>query len=68
MRRGPLKTAYEIFKLMESHSRGMLLSVASECLKKKVAEVEDFSGLIRDGTYRSRDSSASECRSFEYLL
>ena len=31
----PHKTAYEIFKLMKSHSRAMLLSVASECLHKK---------------------------------
>ena len=31
----PQKTAYEIFKLMKTHSRGMLISVASECLKKK---------------------------------
>ena len=31
----PQKTAYEIFKLMKSHSRGMLISVASECLNKK---------------------------------
>jgi len=31
----PQKTAYEIFKLVKSHSRGMLISVASECLNKK---------------------------------
>jgi Mu transposase, C-terminal domain/Integrase core domain len=31
----PRKTAYEIFRLLKSHSRGMLISVASECLKKK---------------------------------
>ncbi len=31
----PQKTAYEIFRLLKSHSRGMLISVASECLKKK---------------------------------
>jgi hypothetical protein len=31
----PQKTAYEIFKLLKSHSRGMLISVASECLSKR---------------------------------
>src|SRR4030042_4298071 len=31
----PQKTAYEIFRLLKSNSRGMLISVAYECLKKK---------------------------------
>jgi transposase len=38
----PQKTAYEIFKLMKSHSRGMLISVASECLKKKSPRLRTF--------------------------
>lgn len=38
----PQKTAYEIFKLMKSHSRAMLLSVASECLKKKSPRLRTF--------------------------
>jgi len=38
----PQKTAYEIFKLMKSHSRGMLLSVASECLNKKSPRLKTF--------------------------
>ncbi len=38
----PQKTAYEIFKLMKSHSRGMLLSVASECLNKKSPRLRTF--------------------------
>jgi hypothetical protein len=38
----PQKTAYEIFKLMKSHSRPMLLSVASECLKKKSPRLRTF--------------------------
>ena len=38
----PQKTAYEIFKLMKSHSRGMLLSVASECLTKKSPRLRTF--------------------------
>jgi len=38
----PQKTAYEIFKLMKGHSRGMLISVASECLKKKSPRLRTF--------------------------
>ena len=38
----PQKTAYEIFKLMKSHSRGMLISVASECLNKKSRRLRTF--------------------------
>ena len=38
----PQKTAYEIFKLMKCHSRGMLLSVASECLNKKSPRLRTF--------------------------
>jgi transposase len=38
----PQKTAYEIFKLMKSHSRGMLISLASECLNKKSPRLRTF--------------------------
>ncbi|HSB06458.1 MAG TPA: IS21 family transposase [Thermodesulfobacteriota bacterium] len=38
----PQKTAYEIFKLMKSHSRGMLVSVASECLNKRSPRLRMF--------------------------
>ena len=38
----PQKTAYEIFKLMKTHSRAMLISVASECLKKKSPRLRTF--------------------------
>jgi len=38
----PQKTAYEIFKLMKNHSRGMLISVASECLNKKSPRLRTF--------------------------
>jgi hypothetical protein len=38
----PQKTAYEIFKLMKSHSRGMLLSAVSECLNKKSPRLRTF--------------------------
>jgi transposase len=38
----PQKTAYEIFRLTKSHSRGMLISVASECLSKKSPRLRTF--------------------------
>jgi len=38
----PQKTAYEIFKLMKSHSRGMLVSVASECLTRKSPRLRPY--------------------------
>jgi len=38
----PPKTAYEIFKLMKSHSRAMLVSVALECLNKKSPRLRTF--------------------------
>lgn len=38
----PQKTAYEIFKLMKTHSRGMLTSVASESLNKKSPRLKTF--------------------------
>lgn len=41
------KTAYEIFKLMKSHSRGMLISVASECLNKKSPRVKTFLSYLQ---------------------
>jgi hypothetical protein len=43
----PQKTAYEIFKLMKTHSRGMLISVASECLKKKSPRLRTFMSYLR---------------------
>jgi len=38
----PQKTTYEIFKLMKTHSRGMLISVASECIKRKSPRLRTF--------------------------
>jgi len=47
----PQKTAYEIFKLMKSHSRAMLVSVASECLNKRSPRLRMFlSYLHREPT------------------
>jgi hypothetical protein len=38
----PYKTAYEIFKLVRSHSRGMIISIASECLKRRSPRLKTF--------------------------
>ena len=38
----PQKTAYEIFRVLKSHSRGMLVSVASECLNKRSPRLRTF--------------------------
>jgi hypothetical protein len=43
----PQKTAYEIFMLMKSHSRGMLLSAASECLTRKSPRLRTFLSLLQ---------------------
>lgn len=42
----PLKTAYELFKLMKNHSRGMIISIASECLQKKSPRLRTFLSYI----------------------
>ncbi len=31
----PQKTAYQIFKLLKQFSKGMIVSIASECLRRK---------------------------------
>jgi transposase len=47
----PQKTAYQLFKLLKTHSRGMLISIASECLMKKSPRLRTFlSYLYRDST------------------
>jgi len=43
----PQKTAYEIFRLMKTHSRGMLISIASECLKQKSPRLRTFLSYLR---------------------
>ncbi len=43
----PRKTAYEIFRLMKNHSRGMLVSAAAECSRKKPARLKTFLSYLR---------------------
>ncbi len=43
----PQKTAYEIFRLLKTHSRGMLISIASECLTKKSPRLRTFLSYLR---------------------
>lgn len=45
----PYKTAYEIFKIIKSHSRGLLISIASECLKRKSPRLKTFLSYLHAG-------------------
>jgi hypothetical protein len=45
----PYKTAYEFFRLMKNHSRGMLISIASECLKRKSPRLKTFLSYLQVG-------------------
>lgn len=38
----PAKTAYEIFKLLKSHSRGMLISAACECVRHRSPRLRTY--------------------------
>ncbi len=38
----PYKTAHELFRLMKKQSRGLLISIASECLKRKSPRLKTF--------------------------
>jgi hypothetical protein len=38
----PAKTAHEIFKLLKSHSRGMLISAACECVRRKSPRLRTY--------------------------
>lgn len=38
----PKKTAYEIFKAMKNHSRGIIISAASECMKRRSPRLATF--------------------------
>jgi len=38
----PVKTAYEIFKLKKDISRGMLISIVKECMKRRSSRLKTF--------------------------
>ncbi len=38
----PTKTAYEIFKLLKKHSRGMLISIAAECVQRRSPRLRTY--------------------------
>jgi hypothetical protein len=42
----PQKTAYEIFKLLKLHSRGMMISMVSECLQRKSPRLKTFLSFL----------------------
>lgn len=43
------KTAHELFRLMKHHSRGILISIASECLKRKSPRLKTFLSYLQAG-------------------
>lgn len=45
----PYKTAHELFRLMKNHSRGILISIASECLKRKSPRLKTFLSYLQAG-------------------
>lgn len=45
----PYKTAHALFRLMKNHSRGMLISIASECLKRKSPRIKTFLSYLQAG-------------------
>lgn len=45
----PYNTAHELFRLMKAHSRGMLISIASECLKRKSPRLKTFLSYLEAG-------------------
>jgi len=46
----PYKTAHELFRLMKNHSRGILISIASECLKRKSPRLKTFMSYLQSGS------------------
>jgi transposase len=43
----PQKTAYQIFKLLKQHSRGMIISVISECIKRRSPRVKTLLSYLQ---------------------
>jgi hypothetical protein len=54
----PYKTAHEIFKLLKGHSRGMLISIASECLKRKSPRLKTLLSYLEAG---AADTAETVC-------
>jgi hypothetical protein len=46
----PYKTAHELFRLMKNHSRGMLISIALECLQRKSPRLKTFMSYLQAGS------------------
>lgn len=54
----PYKTAHEIFKLLKAHSRGMIISIASECLKRKSPRLKTLLSYLEAG---AADTAETVC-------
>lgn len=52
----PQKTAYEIFRVLKRHSRGMIVSIASECLKRKSPRLKTFLSYLHPEPLESNES------------
>ncbi len=52
----PYKTAHEIFKLLKNHSRGMIISIASECLKRKSPRLKTLLSYLNAGSSEAIDA------------
>ena len=52
----PYKTAHEIFRLMKEHSRGLLISIASECLRRKSPRLKTFLSYLEAGPSETIDA------------
>ncbi|MDA8213677.1 MAG: IS21 family transposase [Nitrospiraceae bacterium] len=52
----PYKTAHEIFKLLKKHSRGIIISIASECIKRKSPRVKTLLSYLNAGTAETIDT------------
>ncbi len=52
----PYKTAHEIFKLLKKHSRGIIISIASECIKRKSPRLKTLLSYLNAGTSETIDT------------
>lgn len=52
----PYKTAAELFRLLKNHSRGLLISIASECLKRKSPRLKTLLSYFNAGSAEAVDA------------
>jgi len=52
----PYKTAHEIFKLLKGNSRGMIISIVSECVKRKSPRLKTLLSYLNAGASETIDT------------